>query len=155
MLCVAKHIVDMNPKEEKTYKHVIDGSGYVDTLLDVVTLNGMILKNLLYASQIRPGNVTIDEAYCKDADKRATELLHIKGFVVEKGVPTNAGVDRLNRIITLCRKAIADIQKWANAAFLETPEYYNEHYVIDPSTGEDDTSDNEVPPNKGTAPVTA
>jgi hypothetical protein len=155
MLRVAKHIVDMNPKEEKVYKHVVESSGYIDTLLDVVTLKGIILKNLNYASQIRPGNVTVDEAYCIEADKRATELLHIKGFVVEKGVPVNANVDRLNRIITLCRNAIADIQKWADAAFFETPDYYDEHYVVDPSSGEDDTSDSELPANTGAEPVTA
>jgi hypothetical protein len=155
MLRVAKHIVDMNPKEEKTYKHVIDGSGYIDNLLDVVTLKGMITNNLQYAAQIRPGNFTVDEAYCIEADKRATELLHIRGFVVEKGVPVNESVNRLNRIITLCRKAIADIQKWADAAFLETPEYYNENYVIDPSSGDDDTIENDVPANTSAKPVSA
>jgi hypothetical protein len=133
LMVVAGHIVEMtgSKKLQRNYRVIAEGSGYVDMLNDVLALVSMVLGYPKYSSQIKPGGVEITDAYCKDASNRAVELLLLKGYVVEHGVPQNKSVDWQNRIVTLCLRAQSDIKKFANAAFFEKLDYYNSNYASD------------------------
>jgi hypothetical protein len=153
MLIVAKHIVDKagDPKITRNYKHIIKGDSIVDTLTDNLALGALIDKNQHIASEIKPGGIAIDTTYTANATKLAVELLAIKGFVVEKGTPVSAHVDRLNRIVTLCVRAVEDIRKFAEAAFFEDPEYFKKNYpAITGSSGK-----NNSPNEQSVKPVAA
>jgi hypothetical protein len=130
MLLVARHIVDKSgdPAIARNYKQIVKGDSIVDTLTDNISLSSIINQNMQYASEIRPGGVAIDSNYTAEATKLAIELLAIKGMSVEKGIPVSTHVDRLSRIVTLCVRAIADIKKFAEAAFLDDPEYFSINY---------------------------
>jgi len=114
---------------ERNMRDIAKGSGAVDTLCDNLSLVALVGKYPDIAAQIRPGQFEITAAYLDEVKKRALELLSSLGVVIEKGVPQNALVERQNRIIALCFGAIADIKCFANAAFLDNPDYYLENYV--------------------------
>ena len=82
------------------------------------------------ASEIRPGGVTIDQAFLTAAHNRAADLLALKEMVVKKGTQPLSEVDSLNRIVTLCRNAMTDIKKFASAAFIDDISYLKKHYRI-------------------------
>jgi hypothetical protein len=145
MLLVARHIVERSGdiKVEKAYKQIVKGSGILDTLVDVITLKPLIMAYLLFASEIKPGGTVVDSDYITKAAERAIELLNMKGFVIEQGLPVNNNVDQLNRITTLCVRAIAEIKKFAEAAFIEDPEYLKENYSNPPTSKDDKDQDDE------------
>lgn len=130
MLIVAKHIVDKtgDNKIARHYKQIVKGDSIVDTLTDNLSLGALIDQYQQIASEIKPGGIAIDATFTAEATKLAVDLLAIKGFVVEKGTPVSAHVDRLNRIVTLCVRAVADIRKYAEAAFIDEPEYFRKNY---------------------------
>lgn len=153
MLVVAKHIVDKtgDKKLERLYKHIVKGDSIVDTLTDVLTLGETIDQNQKIGLEIKPSGITIDATYIANAKTLAVELLAIKGFVVEKGTPVSAHVDQLNRITTLCVRAVADIRKFAEAAFIEDPEYLEKNYPAISATAQKTTT----PKQESKTPVPA
>lgn len=132
LLIVCDYIADVcgDPAVRKNYQFIVKGSSAVDSLTDVVLLVMNVRQFLQLASQIRPEGVLIDEAFCTRAHDRAVELLGKKGIIVEKGVPKNAAVNKLNRIITLCVTAQSEIKRFAYAAFYKDPKYYEDNYIM-------------------------
>jgi hypothetical protein len=147
MLIVARHIVEKtgDKKIARHYKQIVKGNSIVDTLTDNLSLGALIDQNQQISSEIKPGGIAIDTTYTANATKLAIELLAIKGFVVEKGTPVSAHVDRLNRIVTLCVRAITDIRKFAEAAFIDDPEYLRKNYpALSGSTQKNDPLNQEI-----------
>lgn len=152
LMVVANYIAGkLNDKTiNRNLKEIAKGNGIIDTLCDDLALTAIVKKYPQLASQIRPGQFEVTEEYCDQVRKRAVDLLALKGFVVEQGVPQNFQVDRQNRLITLCMEAISDIREFANAAFFDNTKYYNDFYASpfrQQSSGSDDTSDEADPVN--------
>jgi hypothetical protein len=132
MFIVVGHICDKvnDAALNKNYQYLKQGDSIADTLTDVLGCAPVITKYSTYASEIRPGGVLVDEAYCTAACDRAVALLKLKGFAVEKGIAPSSAVDQLSRIITLCMNAVSEIKKFASAAFFDNPDYYNTNYAV-------------------------
>jgi hypothetical protein len=131
--CCSNTVIERNMRE------IAKGSGTIDTLCDNLSLVALISKYPDITAQIRPGQFEITSAYLDEVKKRALELLSSLGIVIEKGVPQNKLVDRQNRIISLCLDAIAEIKCFANAAYLDNSDYYDENYVTSTrKTGSDE-----------------
>jgi hypothetical protein len=136
MMAVVSHIVDSTDDKLilREYKFITKGNSIVDSLNDVISLSSIIVANLSIAAEVRPGGLLIDSEYCKAATDRALTLLKIKGLVIEKGIPESKIVDQLNRILTLCVNAQREIKKFANLAFIDDPEHYDNNYVFSTSS---------------------
>lgn len=135
MLAVVAHIVERSgdKKVKNDYKQITAGSSILDSLNDVRAMVVIIKKYLQFASEVHPNGMTIDTAFCDEADNRALELLKIKAFVVVKGVTAVSEVEQLNKITTLCVRAIIQVKKFAYLAFIDNTEYYSSNYVFTPS----------------------
>ncbi len=136
MMAVVSHIVDSTDDKtiKRDYKFITKGNNIIDSLNDVISFSTIIEANLSIAAEVRPGGMVIDSEYCKAATDRALTLLKIKGLVVEKGIPESKMVDQLNRILTLCINAQREIKKFANLAFIDDPEHYDNNYVFSTSS---------------------
>ena len=147
---VATHIVEKSKsrKAAQVYRYIAKGSGIVDTLTDNLGLVTLIREFAQIAFEIRPGGKEITPEYLDEVCSRALELLQLKGFVIEKGVPKNSAVDRQNRLLTLAMDAQSYIRKYAYAAFFEDIEYYNSNYASESRKADiepaDETADDEV-----------
>jgi hypothetical protein len=128
---VGAHIAEKSKDTlaRRNYRLIAKGSGSIDTLTDNLGLAALIRKYPNEAAEIRPGGVEISAAYLDEVTKRAVDLLQMRGFVVEKGVPQNNAVDRQNRLVTLCLNAQTYIKKYAYAAFFDTMDYYDSNYA--------------------------
>lgn len=136
MVAVVSHILDSTDDKiiMREYKFITKGNNIIDSLNDVISLSTIIEQHLSIAAEVRPGGIVIDSEYCKSATDRALTLLKIKGLVVEKGMPESKMVDQLNRIVTLCVNAQREIKKFANLAFIDDPEHYDNNYVFSTSS---------------------
>jgi hypothetical protein len=132
MFIVFRHICDKvdDPALNKNYQYLKQGDNITDTLTDILGCAPVIIKYSNYASEIRPGGVLVDEAYCNAACDRAVALLKLKGFAIEKGIAPSSAVDQLSRIMTLCSNAVSEIKKFATAACFDNTDYYDEHYAV-------------------------
>jgi len=132
MFIVVEHICDRvkDPALNRNFNYLKQGESIADTLTDVLGSAPVIIKYSKYASEICPGGVLVDEAYCNAACDRAVALLKLKGFAIEKGIASSSAVDQLSRIMTLCVNAVSEIKKYAKAAFFENKEYYTENYAV-------------------------
>ena len=131
LMVVAAFIAEMSSDKSahRNYKEMVKGGGIVDTLCDNLAGVAMVGSYPELASQIKPGGFQVTASYCAEVSKRAIEMLKLKGFVVENGVPENITVDRQNRLITLCMDALTEIRRYARAAFFDDLDYYNSNYA--------------------------
>jgi hypothetical protein len=132
MFIVVEHICDRvkDAALNRNFNYLKQGESIADTLTDVLGSAPVIIKYSNYASEIRPGGVLVDEAYCNAACDRAVALLKLKGFAIEKGIAPSSAVDQLSRIMTLCVNAVSEIKKFATAAFFDNTDYYETHYAV-------------------------
>lgn len=70
-----------------------------------------------------------DQSYLDEVIERAEKLLELRGETEKNASPVSAAVDRRDRALTLCIRAVRDIKKAARNAFLFDLEYYYENYV--------------------------
>jgi len=142
MLAVVAHIVERsNDKKVKNdYKKITAGSSILDSLNDVRAMSVIIKKYLQFAAEVHPKGMTIDASFCDAADNRALELLRLKNYVIEKGASAISEVELLNRITTLCVRAMGEIKKFAYFAFIDDSDYYGKNYVFAPSTKPQDAT---------------
>lgn len=150
---VCSHIAETcgDTKVIKNYRIITQGSSITDTLNDNLAMVVMIQDYPKLASQIKPGGVAIDQAYCNEVKTRAMELLSIKGGAQNSSNSTDALVDRQNRLITLCKIAINEIKKYARAAFFDDMEHYNKNYVFNSRS----QNENNETVDEGKDPVSA
>ncbi len=125
---VTEHIVDtVNTADiKKIYRVIADGSGQVDDLQDIRRYISVIRTYPNIAAEMSPGGVQMTPEVIDRADIEAKELLAALGITDH---PRNDAVDRQNRILTLCINARSYIKKYAKAAFVDNPEYYERYYA--------------------------
>lgn len=131
LLIVANYITSIvNDKNaQRNLAEIQKGSGIIDTLCDNIALVAFVSKNMRLAAQIRPGKFEITSAYLDEVNKRAMDLLSLKGYSFEKEFAQNTLVDRQKRVCTLCLDAVAEIRQFAYAAYFDNVDYYNEFYA--------------------------
>lgn len=132
MRLVFSHVIDVtdDSKLRKIYQSLSSGSSAVDCATDSVAMSKVLENHPQLICQIRPMSVLVDIAFLHSARNRAVELLSRRGFVVENGLPPSEAVDRQSRIVTLCMKELANIRKFANAAFYDNAEHYHRYYSV-------------------------
>lgn len=125
---VVSHIIDVTDSDElrTAYRLIAEKSGQVDTLQDNRSYIGIIRRYPEIARELKPGGVEMTSDILDEIYKEADALLSVLGA---DDHPRNEAVDLQNRIITLCLNAQTYIKKYARAAFVDDPEYYNRYYA--------------------------
>lgn len=125
---VTEHIRDVVGTDEikKVYRLIAEGSGQVDDLQDIRRYISVIRTYPEIASEMRPGGVLMTPELLDTIDADAKSLLMDLGITDH---PRSEAVDRQNRILTLCLNARTYLKKYAKAAFVDDPDYYDRYYA--------------------------
>ena len=131
MRLVISHIIDVtnDPTVKAGYKQILLGSGQVNNIQDNLASVNMIRRFPGVAPQIRPGGIAYTPDELDRIERESLELLRALGSNSGSGRPRCSAVDRQNRLITLCLDALSLIKKYARAAFINNPDYYDRYYA--------------------------
>lgn len=128
---VVNHIVKKSddPKVVKIYRQILDGSGQVNALLDVLSYIQMIRFHPELAAEVNPGGVKVTPKLLDEVERQTTALLKKAGVAAGDGYARNVNVERQKQILTLCLDAITYIKDYAKIAFYNNMEYYKKNYL--------------------------
>ena len=129
------------------YDEVRKGTGDVDTLNDVVTMAAFIRNHEKLAGQVRPGGKSADTAHLNQAKKNALHLLKLRGVALASNDDPKDEVKRKNQLLTLCILAQREIKLFAEMAFYENMDHYDQFYASDTLRKQrNNQSENDAPP---------
>lgn len=128
---VVNHIVKKSddPKVERIYRQIRDGSGQVNALQDVLSYIQMIRFHPELAAEVNPGGVKVTSKLLDEVERQTAALLKKVGAATGDGYARNVNVERQKQILTLCLDAIAYIKDYAKIAFYNDMEYYSKNYL--------------------------
>lgn len=133
LLVVIRYIVKRtnDSKDKRVYEIIRDGYGDMDTLQDILASISFIGAKMELAAQVRPGGIVVDQAYLDSAETLALHLVKLKGEVTAAADEGSEYVDRQNQLITLCIQALREIKLFAEIAYYDNPDHYDEFYASD------------------------
>ena len=133
LMAVGRYIVKRTDSKEdkKVYDMVADGYGDVDTLTDIVTMAALMRKHEGLAQEVRPGGKTVDAGYLDSAEEKALGLIKLRGVAITSDDDSKEQVDRQNRLMTLSINAQREIKLYAEMAFYDDPDRYDQFYASD------------------------
>ncbi len=105
------------------------GSGDMDTLQDNITMASFLRKHKDLAQEVKPGGKSVDDKYLDSVEQKALGLIKLRGEVAADGDDSKEQVDRQNRLMTLCINAQREIKLFAEMAFYDDTERYNQFYA--------------------------
>ncbi len=133
LMAVGRYIVKRTDSKEdkKVYDMVAKGYGDVDTLTDNVTMVALLRKHKGLAQEVRPGGKTVDESYLASVEEKALGLIKLRGEAITSDDDSKEQVDRQNRLITLTIIAQREIKLYAEMAFYDDTDRYDQFYASD------------------------
>ena len=133
LMAVGRYIVKRTDSKEdkKVYDMVADGYGDVDTLTDNVTMVAFARKHKDLASEVRPGGKTVDDSYLDSVEEKALGLIKLRGEAITSDDDSKEQVDRQNRLMTLSINAQREIKLFAEMAFYDDTDRYDQFYASD------------------------
>jgi len=133
LMAVGRYIVKRTDSKEdkKVYDMVSEGYGDVDTLTDIVTMAALLRKHEGLAQEVRPGGKTVDAGYLDDVEEKAIDLIKLRGVAITSDDDSKEQVDRQNRLMTLSINAQREIKLYAEMAFYDDPDRYDQFYASD------------------------
>ena len=131
LMAVGRYIVNRTDAtdDKKIFDMVRDGHGDVDTLTDNITMASFIKNHKDLAQEVRPGGKAVDESYLAQVEENAMGLLKLRGEAITAGDDAKVQIDRQNRLMTLRIKAQREIKLFAEMAFYDDTERYNQFYA--------------------------
>ena len=150
LMAVARYIVNRTGSKEdkKVYDMVADGYGDVDTLTDNVTLAAFLRKHNSLTQEVKPGGKTVDDGYLDTVEQKALDLIKLRGEAIAADDDSKEQVDRQNRLMTLSIQAQREIKLFAEMAFYNDTDRYNQFYASDvrrKQAKQDEPAEQEVP----------
>lgn len=118
-----------NSDIKRIYDIIKKGNSQIDTLNDNIAMVNIIRKYPELSSQIKPGGVSIDEAFLDNVHTHALGLVALKGQADTASDDNSANVNRLNKIISIAVAAEREIKLFADLAFYDDNERYNRNYA--------------------------
>ncbi len=148
LMAVGRYIVKRTDSKEdkKVYDMVADGYGDVDTLTDIVTLAALMRKHKSLAQEVRPGGKTVDDSYLDDVEQKALDLIKLRGEAITSDDDSKEQVDRQNRLMTLTINAQREIKLFAEMAFYDDTDRYDQFYASDEMRKQNKNRDAETQP---------
>ena len=133
LMAVGRYIVKRTDSKEdkKVYDMVADGHGDVDTLTDIVTIAAFLRKNKDLTAEVRPGGKTVDAGYLDNVEQKAINLIKLRGEAITSDDDSKEQVDRQNRLMTLTINAQREIKLYAEMAFYDDTDRYDQFYASD------------------------
>lgn len=133
LMAVGRYIVTRTESNEdkKVYDMVRKGHGDVDTLTDIVTMAAFLRKHDPLTQEVRPGGKTVDAGYLDDVERKALDLIKLRGEAITSDDDSKEQVDRQNRLMTLTINAQREIKLFAEMAFYDDPDRYDQFYASD------------------------
>ena len=138
------------PEPKRVYDQVRKGYGHVDLLNDNIAMVAFCRTYAGLVSEVRPGGITIDEAFLERVESEAVSLLKRHGEAAAATDEESYRVDRQRRLLTLCILAERDIKLFADAAYYDDTDYYNDNYAR-PDKSSDSNDSPEEPPAENAA----
>lgn len=114
---------------KKMYDIVRKGHSQIDTLSDIISMTNIIRKYSEICFQVSPGGTTINEEFLEEVHQHALNLVALKGQADVVVQDMQNEVSRLNRITSLAVEAEREIKLFAEMAFYNDIEKYNQYYA--------------------------
>ena len=148
LMAVGRYIVNRTDSNEdkKVYDTVAKGYGDVDTLTDNVTMAAFLRKHKDLAQEVKPGGKTVDAGYLDDVEQKSLDLIKLRGEAITADDDSKEQVDRQNRLMTLCIQAQREIKLFAEMAFYNDTDRYNQFYASDEMRKQNKNRDAETKP---------
>ncbi len=148
LMAVGRYIVNRtdNHEDKKVYDTVAKGYGDVDTLTDNVTMAAFLRKHKSLAQEVKPGGKTVDASYLDDVEQKSLGLIKLRGEAITADDDSKEQVDRQNRLMTLCIQAQREIKLFAEMAFYNATDRYNQFYASDEMRKQNKNRDAETKP---------
>lgn len=118
-----------NTDIKKIYDIIRKGNSQIDTLNDNIAMVNIIRKYPELSSQIKPGGISVDEAFLESVHTQALSLVALKGQADTATDDNSSNIERLNKIISLAVAAEREIKLFADLAFYKDTERYNKNYA--------------------------
>lgn len=148
-----------NNTDSNEVKKAVNAMKTGNTDIEVLTYNiagvNFARNHMDLVSKIRPGKVTIDEAFLQRVESEAVELTKLKGATTVSEDKPDQSIDYQKRILTLCVKAYREIKQYAEMAFLFESDHYSKYYsdYVAPKSDSNNNDPVKPDPQNGTKAV--
>ncbi len=124
--------IDKRTEDEsfkRSFKQIKINSSDFITLSNIITLCDLIATEPELALKIRPGQTEVNENYLTFVKAEAHYLIELDAKVHSTGNDRSYHVELQKKLITLCINATDEIIEFADAAFINDRDYFQEHYT--------------------------
>lgn len=129
---VIQYLIGVLPDNKdilRTWGEVKKGFGDIDTLDDIVVCATAVEQYPDYYQKVAPAGVVIDADYLSTARAEAKEMIKKHGEATVASQESKKLLDRQRRLMTLCVAAERWVKLYANMAFMNNMDHYNQFYA--------------------------